>query len=173
METNADFVLENETQAETSLILEKYEARNQGVPLFAAHWYIFVPTFFIIMTYALSWILLSSFGMSNTNLGRLFIIVMSVFVPLLAAYAFLKFQTIRLQVNETSLSCHLGWPRDLSLEVSFSEIEKVTIKRGFSAKLFDQGSIVLKLKSGDDIAITNIAKPEIAQKIIIQVISKT
>ncbi len=166
METNADFVLENNAETNSGLILEKYEARNQGVPLFYPHWSIFIPTISILLVYTLCWILLSFLGMSHYNLGRLFIIIMAVFVPLMVAYAFLKFQTIRLQINDNSIYCHLGWPKELPLEISFSKIDKVSVNKSLSAKLFDQADILLKLKSGDEVVIANIAKPELARKII-------
>jgi len=108
-DTNANLVIE----ADTGLILEKNDAQSQGIPLFSAHWHIFAPTIVILIAYSISWLLLAMADMSGTNLARLFIVVMAVFVPLLAAHAFLRYQTIRVQVNDDcrarkGSSCYSG-----------------------------------------------------------------
>lgn len=167
-DTNADLIFE----ADTGLILEKNEAQTQGVPLFCAHWHIFAPTVIILVAYSLSWLLLAMADMSGSNLARLFIVVMSVFVPLLAAHAFLRYQTIRVQVNEDCLFCHQGWPKDLPVEVPFAMIESVLVKRGLSGRLFGGGTLVLQLMADNKIVIADLAEPEKAQEVILNVISK-
>ena len=97
-DTNANLVFE----ADSSLLLEKSDAQTQGVPLFFAHWHIFAPTTVILIAYSFSWLLLAMADMSDTNLARLFIVVMAVFVPLLAAHAFLLQTTKRRKAPLTS-----------------------------------------------------------------------
>jgi len=164
-DTNADIMLE----AESGLILEKSEAQDQGVPLFAAHWHIFAPTLIILVAYSISWLMLSLAGKSDSNLARLFIVVMSVGVPLLAAHAFLRYQTIRIQVNEDCLFCHPGWPKDLPIEVPISMVEKVVVKRGLSGRLFGGGTLVLHLKAENKVIIADLADPEAAKEAILAV----
>ena len=79
-------------------ILERAEAREDGVPLFAAHWHLYIPTIIIAALYSLIWLMLFLTGNAGTDLARLFVVVMTVGVPLLAAHAFLRYQTIRIQV---------------------------------------------------------------------------
>ena len=167
-DTNANLVFE----ADSGLILEKNEAQTQGVPLFSAHWHIFAPTIIILVSYSFSWLLLALADMSDSNLARLFIVVMSVFVPLLAAHAFLRYQTIRLQVNDECLFCHPGWPKDLPIEVPISMVEKVVVKRGLSGRLFGGGTIVLHLVAENKVVIADLAEPEEAQKAIIEMMEK-
>ncbi len=167
-DTNANLVYE----ADNGLILEKNDAQTQGVPLFSAHWHIFAPTIVILLAYSCAWFLLALADMSDSNLARLFIVVMSVFVPLLAAHAFLRYQTIRVQVNDDCLFCHPGWPKDLPVEVPVAMIESVNIKRGLSGRLFGGGTLVLNLVAENKVVIADLAEPEKAQEAILHVISK-
>ena len=162
-DTNVDLMLE----ADSGLILEKNEAQHQGVPLFSAHWHIFAPTMIILVAYSISWLMLSLAGKSDSNLARLFIVVMSVGVPLLAAHAFLRYQTIRLQVNKDCLFCHPGWPKDLPIEVPITMVEKVVVKRGLSGRLFGGGTIVLNLKAENKVVIADLSDPEAAKEAIL------
>lgn len=165
-DTNANLVIE----ADTGLILEKNDAQSQGIPLFSAHWHIFAPTIIILIAYSISWLLLAMADMSGTNLARLFIVVMAVFVPLLAAHAFLRYQTIRVQVNDDCLFCHPGWPKDLPIEVPVAMIENVLVKRGLSGRLFGGGTLVLELVAENKIIIADLAEPEKAQAAIQEII---
>lgn len=166
-DTNANLVFE----ADSGLILEKNDAQMQGVPLFSAHWHIFAPTIIILVAYSFSWLLLAIADMSGSNLARLFIVVMAVFVPLLAAHAFLRYQTIRVQVNEDCLFCHPGWPKDLPIEIPVSTIKHVLVKRGFSGRLFGGGTLVLQLVAENKIVIADLAEPEKAQEAILNIIA--
>lgn len=167
-DTNANLVFE----ADNGLILEKNDAQTQGVPLFSAHWHIFAPTFIILVAYSVSWLVLAMSNMSDSNLARLFIVVMAVFVPLLAAHAFLRYQTIRVQINEDCLFCHPGWPKDLPIEVPIAMIESVAVKRGLSGRLFGGGTLVLSLVAEKKIVIADLAEPQKAQEAILQAISE-
>ncbi len=167
-DTNSNLVLETDSD----LILEKNEAINQGIPLFSAHWHIFAPTIVILIAYSFSWLLLAIADMSNSNLARLFIIVMSVCVPLLAAHAFLRYQTIRVQVDKTCLICHPGWPKDLPIEIPFSMIEKVLVKRGLSGRLFGGGTLILHLAVENKIVIADLAEPDLAKQKIEEALHK-
>ncbi len=168
-DTNANLILESDS----GLILEKNEAQTQGVPLYFAHWRIFMPSIVILLAYFSAWALLSITDYSDSNLARLFIVVMSVFVPLLAAYAFLRYQTIRLQINEDCIYCHPGWPKDLATKVHLSMIEKIDIKQGLTGALFGGGSLLLYLTDGSNIEISNLANPNDAKKTILKAISST
>lgn len=164
----ADF--EANFEADEKLFLEKGEAKNQGVPLFTSHWHIFAPTLIIMITYSFSWVFLASVGMSDTHLARLFIVVMAVFVPLLAAHAFLRYQTIRLQVCTSSVMCHSGWPKEYPVEIPFAMIEDIVIKRGLSGRIFGGGTLVLELPASNKVVVTDLAKPDEAKSAISQAI---
>ena len=157
--------------AEELRILERREAASSGVPLFAAHWHIFIPTLAIGLLYSLAWLVLAFLGKSDSGLARLFIVVMAVGVPLLAAHAFLRFQTIRLQVNVGHLLCHPGWPKELPIDVPPEMIESVRVRRGLSGRLFGGGTVVIELVTGNTVAIADLAEPEKARAAIMEVAS--
>lgn len=148
-------------------ILERTEARASGVPLFVSHWHIFVPTLVIGLLYSAAWGFLSMVGKSDSGLARLFIVVMAVGVPLLAAHAFLRYQTIRLQISEGQILCHPGWPRDLPICVPLNVIESVVVKRGLSGRLFGGGTVVLQLVTGGQVSVTDLAEPDLARSRIL------
>ena len=153
-----EFNLNGKTGSTT--ILERGEARSSGVPLFCAHWHIFIPTLISFVAYSFAWFFLAITERSDGSLARLFIVVISIGVPLLAGHAFLRYQTIRLQVNADRLLCHPGWPKEIPIEVPFETIDKVEIKRGLYGHIFDGGTIVIHLKTHGKIAIADLSDPE-------------
>ena len=158
-DTNSTMTLE----ADDVMLLERNEARDQGIPLFTAHWHLFAPTIIILFSYSFSWAMLAASGNSGTNLARLFIVVMAIFVPLLAAHAFLRYQTIRVQVNEDDIICHPGWPKDLPIDVPLSLIDRLVVKRGLAGRLFGGGTLVIHLKTDSKVAIADLAEPDLAK----------
>ena len=161
-DTSSSLVLE----PEDAEILERREAVDSGVPLFVAHWHIFLPTLVIGVLYSAAWLILAAIGKSDTALARLFIVVMAVGVPFLAAHAFLRFQTIRLQVNNGRVLCHPGWPKDLPIDVPVEVIKKVRVRRGLSGRLFGGGTVVISLLAGDEVVVADLAKPYEAKQSI-------
>ena len=147
-------------------ILERVEAQNSGVPLFVAHWHIFVPTVVIAILYSAAWMFLAMTGKSDTGLARLFIVVMAVGVPFLAAHAFLRFQTIRLQVSDGHAYCHPGWPKELPIDVPLSVIKEVKVRRGLSGYLFGGGTLILDLVTEGSVVVADISEPDLAKKVI-------
>lgn len=147
-------------------ILERREAQSSGVPLFVAHYHIFVPTIAIALMYSFAWLFLAATGKSDTALARLFIIVMAVGVPILAAHAFLRFQTIRLQVNDGHVYCHPGWPKELPIDVPLSVVKSVDVRRGISGRLFGGGTVIINLVTEGNVVVADIAEPENAKEAI-------
>ena len=147
-------------------ILERAEARNTGVPLFTAHWHIFMPTLVIAVLYSAAWVFLAAMGKSDSGLARLFIVVMAIGVPLLAAHAFLRFQTIRLQVSDGHVFCHPGWPKELPIDVPLGVIRDVKVRRGLSGRLFGGGTVVLDLVTEGTVVVADLSEPERAKEII-------
>ncbi|MEM7216578.1 MAG: PH domain-containing protein [Pseudomonadota bacterium] len=147
-------------------ILERSEARTSGVPLFTAHWHIFIPTLVIAILYSVAWITLATLGKADSGLARLFIVVMAVGVPLLAVHAFLRYQTIRLQVSDGHVFCHPGWPKELPIDVPVSVIREIKVKRGLAGRVFGGGTIILSLVTEGDVVVADLAQPELARQTI-------
>jgi len=151
-------------------ILERVEAKNTGVPLFTAHWHLFLPTLVIAVLYSALWMFFASSGKADSGLARLFIVVMAIGVPLLAVHAFLRYQTIRVQVNEDQALCHPGWPKEFPIGVPGNVIQKVRVRRGLAGRLFGGGTLILQLSTGGRIVIADLAKPRDAKLAIQQMI---
>lgn len=128
--------------------------------VYRAHWQIFLPTLMITLMYVGLWIFLSSKGMEKSALSRLIIIVMAIGVPVLAAHAFLRYQTIRVQVLPDGLRYHPGWPKDLPVDLPYDLIEDARIKYGLLGWVFRTGTLVLVLTTGNNVAIADLYKPK-------------
>lgn len=141
--------------------LEMELAREDGVSVFRPHWQIFVPTVIVLFGYGASLIYLWATGRSDTALFRLFAIVAAVGVPLLAAHAFLRYETVRVQLTKNSLRYHPGWPKDRTLEIPHELIEEIRIKRGLSGRLFGGGTLVVRTSTGGKIAVADLRDPDL------------
>jgi len=137
-------------------ILERPEAQQAGVPLYIAHWHIFIPTIIVTGLYFIAWIILHATGMGQSGLARISFLVIAIGVPFMTAYAFLRYQTIRVQINENDIICHPGWPKDLPIDVPISIISRVRVKRGLVGRLFGGGTLLLQLSTGSTVLIPDL-----------------
>jgi hypothetical protein len=131
-----------------------------AMPVFRARWQLFLPTAAIAILYAAVWLYLYASGRADFALARLVVIVMAIGVPLLAAHAFLRYETIRLQVLPKAVRYHPGWPRDLPTDMPFELIEQVRVKHGLSGLIFGGGTLIMDLTTGDRVAVADLSDPE-------------
>ncbi|MFZ1813827.1 MAG: hypothetical protein WBO55_02880 [Rhizobiaceae bacterium] len=144
-----------------------FEAGGAGSPYtWRPRWQLFLPTAAILVFYSAAWLWLHFGGRGDSALARLFLIVMAVGAPLLAAHAFLRFQTIRVQVLSDAVRYHPGWPRDLPIDMPIALIEKVRVKRGLSGLVFGGGTLVLTLTTGETAVIADLSNPDGAKAAI-------
>ena len=139
-----------------------------AVPAFRARWQLFLPTIAIAVIYSAAWFYLVNTGKGDYALVRLLVIVMAVGVPLLAAHAFLRYQTIRVQVLPDAVRYHPGWPRDLPIDMPLDLIDRVRVKRGLSGLLFGGGTLVMDLTTGEKAAVADLYDPQGARRTIEQ-----
>jgi len=135
-------------------------APQDGVSVFRPHWQIFIPTVIVLIGYGLSLLYLWATGRSDTALFRLCAIIAAVGVPLLAAHAFLRFETVRVQLKDASLCYHPGWPKDRMLEIPHELIETIRVKRGLAGRLFGGGTLVIDTSTGGKIAVADLRDPD-------------
>ena len=125
-----------------------------------------VPTLVILIGYGLSLLYLWATGRADGALFRLCAIVAAVGVPLLAAHAFLRYETVRVRLYKDRLRYHPGWPKDRVREVPGDLISSVRVKRGLGGRLFGGGTVVIGLSAGGRIAIADLSRPdELAREI--------
>lgn len=131
---------------------------------FGAHWHIFVPTLVIAILYLGGWIGLFFMHGSHSGLSRLFIIVLAVGVPLLLAHAFIRYQTIFLEIYDDHFLVHTGWPRAEAITLPFQVVRGVSVRRGLSGRIFGGGSLFIELISSDLVVLADVRSPELAKQ---------
>ena len=131
-------------------------------PLFTygAHWRIFIPTIIICILYFICWLTLFFMGKSDSALARLFIVVLALGVPLLLAHAFLRYQTISIDIFKSHIHYQPGWPRSKPVILPYEQLEKFEISKGFSGRIFGGGTVIIKLARGQTVAIGDMEKPD-------------
>jgi len=141
---------------------------DEGVaqPSFRARWQVFLPTVAVAIIYSGAWFYLINTGRDEYALVRLVFIVMSIGVPILAAHAFLRFQTVRVQVLPNAVRYHPGWPRDVPIDMPLDLIDRVRIKRGISGHVFGGGTLVMDLTTGQKAAVADLCNPKGARDAI-------
>jgi membrane protein YdbS with pleckstrin-like domain len=145
-------------EVEDGIDLELPEA---GAPVtYRCHWQLFVPTIIVLAGYGFALWYLWMTGRSDLSLFRLFAIVMAVGVPLLAAHAFLRYETVRVQLLPATLRYHPGWPKDMAIEIPRELITGLYVKRGLAGRLFGGGTLIIKTSTGNRIAIADLKNPQ-------------
>ncbi len=136
---------------------------------YKAHWHIFVPTFVIFAMYVIGWVVLYFSGMAGGAIARLFVVVLSVGVPLLFVHAFLRYQTISICIFEKYVQYHMGWPKSEPIDMPYGLIKNVRHTRGLSGRLFGGGTVVISPLAGEAIGVADVADPiDVVAKIIEQ-----
>lgn len=159
--SSPEFVL----NSNEDVIFERREAVARGVMLFTAHWHVFVPSLIIATLYGLIWYGLIWTGKADFGFARFFIVIMAVLVPLLFAWAFLRFQTIRLQLGAEVISFHGGWPQDQPETITLSEVLEIHTHSGFLSRWFGGGDLVIVCRDHTQI-VPGLADPDHAAEAI-------
>jgi membrane protein YdbS with pleckstrin-like domain len=139
---------------------------GEGAPVFRPGMPIFAPTAVILLFYATAWVALGMVGKSDSGIARLSLLVVTIAVPLLALHAFLRLQTIRLQVAGDVVRYHPGWPKDASVVMPVALIERVAIRRGLAGRMLRAGTLSMQLTTGQRISVADLADPERAAEAI-------
>lgn len=149
------------------------ELENARDRVYRARWQLFLPTIAIALLYGAAWVYLNNEGRSDSALARLSVIIIAVGVPGLAVHAFLRFQTIRLQLLPTCIRYHPGWPKDVPVDLPYELLEKVRVKRGLIGFLTGSGTLVFHLTTGEKVAIADVANVGQARREIDRVLASS
>ena len=136
------------------------EISPEAGEIHTAHWHIFVPTAVIATLYLCGLVFLWLLGRADGSLARLFIIVLTVAVPLLIIHALLRYNTSSVQLTDETVRYHRGWPARNPVELPYLMLESVSAKRGLSGLLFGGGTLVMKLRTGDRVSVPDLREPE-------------
>lgn len=133
------------------------ESGTEYMPSRAA---LFLPVAIVAIGYAtlLFWLWIA--GSFGSGIARLSVLVLAVGVPLLVAYAALRYFTIRIQLLTRSLQINLGFPRNEPLDIPYPLIRDIRIRRGLAGRAIGTGTLVLHLSTGQKIAVCDLNDPE-------------
>ncbi|MBL4890687.1 MAG: PH domain-containing protein [Rhizobiaceae bacterium] len=134
-------------------------ARADG-DIYGAHWHVFIPTLVVTVLYFFGWLLLLLLGRGEGTLAKLFVLVLAVGVPLLTIHAFLRFNTTRVQMCNAFIRYHPGWPKRFLVDLPYALVEKVSIRRGISGRIFGGGTLVMHLTIGEKVYVPDLSDPE-------------
>ena len=133
---------------------------GEGAPVWRPGLQIYAPTVVILALYFAAWVTMGFYGKSDGGIARLCLFVMSVGVPILALHAFLRHQTIRVQVIESNVRYHPGWPADQPTDMPLDLIERVRVRRGIAGRILHAGTLVLDLTTGQKVAVADLRDPD-------------
>lgn len=159
------------TIEQTANVEMRVEISPEDGEVHSAHWHIFVPTIVIAILYFCGLVMLWILGKADGALARLFIIVLTVAVPLLIIHALLRYNTSSVQLAEECVRYHRGWPARVPVEMPYIMLESVSIKRGLSGLMFGGGTLVMKLKTGDKVSVPDLKHPKQVQELLREKIS--
>lgn len=128
---------------------------------FRSHWQLFVPTLIILVSYTLCLLYLWLTNRSDSALFRLAALVAGVGVPLLAAHAFLRYETVRVRLGQHAVKVHPGWPKNKGLEIPNDLILEMSVKRGLYGSLMGGGTLIIATSEGTRTAIPDLKNPEV------------
>ena len=147
-------VHEMEDQVELELPMQ------DGMSDFRSHWRLFIPTLVIFLAYGLCLAYLWATGRVDSGLFRMFAIVTAVGVPLLAAHAFLRFETVCVRLEDDCIKARPGWPKDKSIEIPNELVTDIFVKRGLAGRLMGGDTLIIETGTGTQIAIADLEDPE-------------
>lgn len=132
---------------------------------FRSHWQLFVPTLIILISYTLCLLYLWLTNRSDTGLFRLAALVAGVGVPLLAAHAFLRYETVRVRLGKRAVKVHQGWPKNSGIEIPNELVMNMTVKRGFFGRIMGGGTLIIATSEGTRTAIPDLKDPDLIVEI--------
>lgn len=124
-----------------------------------ADWKIFLPTIIIMIGYGASMLYLWLTGRADSALFRLAALVAGLGVPLLAAHAFLRLETLCVRLQKDRMRFHRGWPKGNATEIPYSLIKKLEVKRGLSGRIFGGGTLIIHTRGGLKTSISDLKDP--------------
>ena len=80
--------------------------------------------------------------------------------PLLVGHAFLRFYSAGVAATQKHILVARGWPHHAGDQIPFSEVESVSVRASFCARLLGAGSLHIRLWDGRNIDARDLAHPE-------------
>lgn len=121
---------------------------------------LFLPTAVIAAGYAVALAVLHLSGKGDGALARLCSMVLALGVPLLLASATLRYFMVHVRLLTDTIIVHPGLPRRETREIAYSHIRTLHVSQGISGKLFNSGTLILELVTGERVSVGDLAEPQ-------------
>ena len=121
---------------------------------------LFLPVAVIAAGYGLLLLWLWFTGELASGIARLAVIVLAFGLPMLLAHAALRYATISMQLQDGFVQARPGFPQRGTLNIPYTDIERIDIKRGIARLVGNYGTLVVHLKNTDKVSICDLGDPE-------------
>ena len=125
-----------------------------------AHWSLFLPSALVALVYALAWGLLVLTGQGDGALAKVMFLVMMIAPPILLVQAFLRYNSVGLGLTKNHVLVARGWPRMVGEQIELKDLSFVEVRMSLIGRWLGTGKIVLLLKDGRSISISDLDQPE-------------
>jgi len=123
---------------------------------------LFLPGLVVAGGYAGLWLFLSATGRGEGALARVCLLVLVIGVPLILAYAGLRLSTLGLTLRGAHLEVHPGFPARDPVNVAYTAVTRLALRRGLSGWLTGAGSLVIERENGPPVVVAGLADPDSA-----------
>lgn len=133
--------------------------RGESATFAASRMSLALPVIVIALGYALLVGYLAVSARAEPRIGQVAVILLSVGVPFVLAYAVLRALTVRVQLLSHAVIIHSGFPRAGSTEIPYGLVIGTIVRRGLFERLAGAGTVTFELTDGTNLTVTDIAEP--------------
>lgn len=123
---------------------------------------LFLPALVVATGYGALLVALVLLGRGEGPLARICVLVITIVVPLLLAYAGLRFSTTRMTLRPAHLEVHPGFPARDPVLIAYPAITRVALRRGLSGWITGAGSLVIERDDGAPVIVSGLSGPDAA-----------
>lgn len=127
---------------------------------------LFLPVIIVIAGYIALVLTLYFHGKADSALFRMALIILFIGAPLMVIHAMLRAYTVRISPMAHAVYLHRGFPRGEEMEVPYSFVESVDIRKGLGGYLTGAGTIVITLVAGQKVAVCDLENAEASMSAI-------
>ena len=124
------------------------------------HWLVFGPSVVVAILYLVPLLILGVSGQGSGPIARICLLVVTVGVPILLIFAFLRYSTARIWRLPDGIRIEPGWPGFNTQDLRTASILSVEARTGLFGRRWGTGQIEVMTRDGRRFAIQNIAEVE-------------
>lgn len=124
------------------------------------HASVFAPAVVVAVLYGGAWLAFAAQGRSGEDFARLLLLICAIGTPLLLAHALMRFRSARIELGPGAVTVSRGWPHGPARAIPIGDVVSVRVRRSVLGRLFGTGSLELRLRDGEDLAVGDLGQPE-------------